>query len=627
MLPQVNQIVTDKNIELRDLLDGLFPKKKIEKVLLITPPDASSDLFNIDTALRGRYANYSPYGLGLIAQNLRNIDVNVEILNLNHHILKTYRASKDPESLVFDEIWQQHLDTTLDTYQPDLVGVTCMFTMTHASLKNVCSHISKKKYPISIGGVHVTNDVDRVLDDIPEASLAFTHEGDIAIKSFCKVVEGKLPIDQLSQVVIVNKGKKVHFSNINRPDNEDLNIIPAYDLMSLDKLSEEGVMGNFYGFKPKGTRFATALSNRGCRAKCSFCSVRNFNGMGVRQRSVSSVLDELEMLQNEHGVGHVVWLDDDLLMDQKRALNLFDGMVKRNLKLTWDATNGVIASSCTEEVVASMEASGCIALNIGMESGNPKILRDVKKPGGVKHFLKAAENLKKYEKIHSRVFLMIGFPGETLRMINDTINVAREMDLDWCGTTVLQPLPNTPIYDSMVEQGLIQDVGSSEVRFNSGGFGKQNEIERGDRWASQSFEHNFGSIGMDGIPDKAQLNDIWFYMNYHLNFHRLFSEERPLKIEQQFKNLQTLCDIISPEHCFSLYFIGYLQSKLFGNIDNEIVERLDKKIKTSDFWKDRFNAFGLSVDDLKNNDFKNKNIIRIKPGQIPKDQESSEDWV
>ena len=30
---------------------------------------------------------------------------------------------------------------------------------------------------------------------------------------------------------------------------------------------------------------------------------------------------------------------------------------------------------------------------------------------------------------------MIGFPGETLGMINDTMNVAKIMDLDWSSVT------------------------------------------------------------------------------------------------------------------------------------------------------------------------------------------------
>ena len=97
----------------------------------------------------------------------------------------------------------------------------------------------------------------------------------------------------------------------------------------------------------------------------------------------------------------------------------------------WDATNGLIAASCDEDVVAAMAASGCIAVNIGMESGNPKILRQIRKPGTIDSFLRAAEVFRKFENIHACVLLMLGFPGETLRMIQDTINVARQMDLDW----------------------------------------------------------------------------------------------------------------------------------------------------------------------------------------------------
>src|SRR5262249_31439714 len=156
----------------------------------------------------------------------------------------------------------------------------------------------------------------------------------------------------------------------------------------------------------KDTRFATVLSNRGCRAQCTFCSVRNFNGKKVRQRSVASVLDELQLLEEVYGIEHVMWLDDDLLKDHARTIALFNGKVQRNLKMTWDATNGVIAASCTEEVVRAMAESGCIALNIGMESGSPDILRQVKKPGTVRNFIEAADILRKFPQIHSSVFLM-----------------------------------------------------------------------------------------------------------------------------------------------------------------------------------------------------------------------------
>ena len=52
---------------------------------------------------------------------------------------------------------------------------------------------------------------------------------------------------------------------------------------------------------------------------------------------------------------------------------LFNEMIKNNLNITWDNTNGVIAS-CTEELMTAADA-GCIGLTVGMESGNREILR------------------------------------------------------------------------------------------------------------------------------------------------------------------------------------------------------------------------------------------------------------
>lgn len=613
----------DLEKQARDFLDRLFPDRAIRRVLLVTPPDGTAELFRPATALRRRYPNYPAYGLGIIAQHLRGNGVDARMINLNHQVLKACKETPPGAAFDFDGTWQAALASAIESFEPDLVGVTCMFTMTHQSLKRVCEFAAGFDVPVAIGGVHVSNDVERILDDIPSVSFAFLREADVAVKAFCDVVSGRAEPSALGQVIFSGPSgshDRLHFLRDMRPTAEEMDVIPAYESMETADLSLYGVMGNFHGFKPQETKFATVLSNRGCRAQCTFCSVRNFNGVSVRQRSVESVLDELEMLRNDYGIGHVVWLDDDLLKDEARAFALFNGIVRRNIDITWDATNGLIAASCTKDMVRAMADSGCIAVSIGMESGNPAILRQVKKPGTIKNFIAAAEAFREAPEIHARVFLMIGFPGETLAMIADTINVAREMDMDWSGITVLQPLPNTPIYDSMVEQGLIkQDLGSSEVRFNAGGYGKQDEIDLGIRLASQDFASAFSSIPMDAVPNADQLNDIWFYMNYHLNFHRLFSETREMKLRQQLLNLTTLSDVISPEHGFALYFKGYIQHRLEGRIDPELIERLKRKLEESTYWNDRLCAFGLTPADLETANFKNKHIPRLMPGQLPVD--------
>ena len=486
-----------------------------------------------------------------------------------------------------------------------------MFTMTHKSLKNVCKYLESFDLPVSIGGVHVTNDCMNVLDDMPSVCMAFQKESEISFLNFVEYINGKSSFENQGQFILNYENEKIPFLKTFTPSEEDLNLIPSYHLINVEELSKYGVMGNFHGFKPKIQNLPRACQIEVSRARCTFCNRRNFNGVSVRQRSVESVVDELEILNKEYDIKHIVWLDDDLLKDHSRAIQLFDSIVKRNLDLTWDATNGVIAASCTDEVVDAMSRSGCIALNIGMESGNREILKQIKKPGTVETFIKASEVLKKFPEIHSRVFLMIGFPGETLGMINDTMNVAKIMDLDWSSVTPLQPLPNTPIYDSMVAQGLIQKDKGSEVRFMGGGFGKQNEIERGERLAVKNFRDAFGDIKLTDIPKPEQINDIWFYMNYHLNFHRLFTEKRELKINQQIQNLKALSDVISPENGFALYFLGYLYFKIHKKIPQDIISRLSLQLERSEYWKDRLQTFGLCIQDLKHMQFNNENIPRV----------------
>jgi radical SAM superfamily enzyme YgiQ (UPF0313 family) len=418
----------------------------------------------------------------------------------------------------------------------------------------------------------------------------------LALRDFARVTRGDAAISSLSQILVRNGKEMIGVPEWKRPGVEDLHKLPALDQLQLPELSSFGKIGAFHYLKPPGTRFATVLSNRGCRAQCSFCSVRAFNGAGVRVRSVESVVDELAIMEECYGIGHVVWLDDDFLFDKAHSIKLFNEIVRRGLKLTWDNSNGVIAAACTEEVVAGMAESGCLGLVLGVESGNPGVLRKMRKPGTVDSFRKAAEILRRHPGINTRVFLMFGFPGETRRMIKDTFNLAKEMRPDWCIIQAVQPLPNTPLFDQMVAEGLIQPSDFQQFRYSLGYYGKLKDRKRDVM--TNDFHDALDCGPLDEMPPGAELDDIWAYLNYYLNFERLQQETRPEKLVQQLRWLQFVTDLVTRDGAIALYYRGLVERRLNRTPTPDITERLQRILHEAPEWQEQFDRLGFSAGDL-----------------------------
>jgi hypothetical protein len=173
------------------------------------------------------------------------------------------------------------------------------------------------------------------------------------------------------------------------------------------------------------------------------------------------------------------------------------------------------------------------------------------------------------------------------------------MDLDWYRISPLQPLPNTPIFGQMYLEGLVGAVTFDEIRFKLGAHGKQRKAtEKKVNVFATDFKNAFEESPLDVIPTKQDINQIWAYMNYHLNFSRLFHERRPSKHLQMYKYLGYVADVVAPDDAFGQYFRGYLHWKLYGRTEPQILNRLRGILAETPEWQERFNEFHLSVEDL-----------------------------
>jgi radical SAM superfamily enzyme YgiQ (UPF0313 family) len=104
--------------------------------------------------------------------------------------------------------------------------------------------------------------------------------------------------------------------------------------------------------------------------------VPSLQGSYFRARSPDNVCDEIEWLKKEYGIKAVVFDDDNLVTNTKRAKALFKRMIDRGLTLPWTYTSTAVFRLDTEMIDLMVE-SGCEYINVAIESGSERVTRDI----------------------------------------------------------------------------------------------------------------------------------------------------------------------------------------------------------------------------------------------------------
>jgi len=611
-------------------------KHQIKKILLISPPQFQTSFIDLEILKNKRYFNYPPYGLGLLRKSLVKKGYDVKILDLNFELLalsntfmadtkklnsymtqheikpsfnknylnyeydeKSFKLSDNNtiQAIPIENLMLPKLDEILKKFKPDVAGITCMFTMTHKRMLRIAQRIKNlyNNTVVFVGGVHPTASAELILKEEKSIDFISLYEGDQSLPQLIDYINKKNnDIKSVRQTGILINNKYNQTDGRIAPAGNNVNFKPEYGDLEIKSYSNFGEIGAYRFWWKKNTIASTILSNRGCRARCSFCSVRNFNGKGVRGRSLESVVDELQFLKEYHGVNHVMWLDDDLLFDRERTIGMFNEMVKRNLNITWDASNGIIASALKDEVLDAAAASGCIGMHFGIESGSDKVLREVHKPSGKKHYLALEQKLRKYPQIFTKGFLMVGFPNETLAQIKETIDMAVQINLDWYTIQIVHPLPKTEMHTQMVQMGEITEDEVDAEKLNYGNrTGKLKEREDKEKKNAKEFNDIF--IGnLDRVPMKVEMEDIWFISDYKINYERLTSITEPKQLNKLNIFLKYVGDRISQKNPLINHFRSIIAEKFKKNDEANLLKELSKNsLANSEYWKKRFVSLNI----------------------------------
>lgn len=403
---------------------------KIEKVVLAIPNFRWQN-WKINTLW-----NMHPYSICLLSAMVEQ-EYDVVIVDAN-----------------IDDLSREEFVKILEKEEPDVVGLTVL-TNEYGRAGHITAEIIKnvdKSIIVVFGGVYATNSYLSIIED-KNIDYVVVGEGEYVFKNLLGYLNGRNDLPAKG-IAYKRDGKIITTPRENFITDLDSLPLPSYHKIDFLKyanaIPRESVDG------PREFPYARVITSRGCGVGCCFCEVEYIAGKKFRSRSPVNVVDEIEWLKSEYGVKSVIFDDDNMLLNRNRAKDIFREMMKRNLDITWNAI-AVAMFLLNEEILELMKESGCQFLDVAIESGVERVLKEViHKPIKLEYAKRMVKRTKELGMDISANFV-IGFPGERWDEIRQTIRFAESLEVDYVKIFIATPLPNTELYQMAKDGGYLRE--------------------------------------------------------------------------------------------------------------------------------------------------------------------------
>jgi hopanoid biosynthesis associated radical SAM protein HpnJ len=305
---------------------------------------------------------------------------------------------------------------------------------------------SKPRAMVGFVGAHVAVLPEETLNAAPGLDFVARKEFDFTLK---EIAEGA----RLSDVVGISYRDRNTDSVVHTPER------PL--LMNMDELPfvvnvykrDLNIEKYYIGYLRHP--YVSLYTGRGCFSRCTFCLwPQTIGGNRYRVRSAEHVFEEMKLAQQLFPNVKEFFFDDDTFTDNRPRAEQIAGMLK-TLGITWSCN---AKANVPYETLKVMREGGLRLLLVGFESGNQQILNNIRKGIRTDRAREFVENCKKLGiRIHG-TFIM-GLPGETRETMRQTMQYARELDVDTIQVSLAAPYPGTELYAQALANGwLKQDI-------------------------------------------------------------------------------------------------------------------------------------------------------------------------
>jgi len=399
------------------------------KIALINP--------NFNGSLESK-RNYIPLGLAYIAAVLRDS---------KRHEIKVIDAAA--LNLSNDKVEEE-----LKNFGAEIVAVGAVTDLLEAAL-NVCGIAKKLGIKTVIGGVHPTTLPQETLS-FKEVDIVIIGEGEYTLLELADFLEKKKDLKKVKGIIFKKNinGKIKFIKTHGREPIENIDNLPfpARDLFPWKLYSS-------YSSIVRKVPCMHIMTSRGCPFKCTFCASQSL-WKGCTWRSPKSIADEIEHLIKKYNVKELYLFDDTFNLNLKRCEEICEEIIKRKIKISLRVQARVAPMNM--DILKKMKKAGVWCVYYGIESGNQEVLNDIKKAIRIED-IKKAFKMTEEAGIRTFGFFIIGLPKDTKKTIQDTLNLALELNPDFVNFSILVVYPGTEIYELAIKEGSIKKIKPKEI--------------------------------------------------------------------------------------------------------------------------------------------------------------------
>ncbi len=329
--------------------------------------------------------------------------------------------------------------------EPDIVGITAT-SISFYSAKNIASKIrvSLPQSYIILGGPHITASPGD-LTSCKHFDAAVIGEGEVTFLELAKRIESS-GLENIGDIegIAYRKNNDVILTK-KRDFIGNLNELPFPARHLLPPLYKYFPFSASYRKLP----VATIVSSRGCPLGCTFCDQAIF-GAVYRSRDTENILDEVELLTDKFGAREIRFYDDVFTWNKTQVFELCEKIKKRNIKIPW--TCFATVNTVSRELLQKMKDAGCWQVSFGLESGDPEVLRALKKNITLDQNERAVR-LAAEAGLGVRAHFVVGSPWETRQSLQKTLDFAKKSRIDYAHFIKFMPYPGSIAYRMLAEKG------------------------------------------------------------------------------------------------------------------------------------------------------------------------------